>query len=54
MSTPQLKSGRQSPARHMFESKKMILGWAIPSPDGRHLALWQSSGSSNVWMIENF
>jgi hypothetical protein len=32
----------------------MEVGWAIPSPDGNYLALWQASGDSNVWMIENF
>ena len=30
------------------------LGWAIPSPDGKHLALWRAQGDSNVWMLENF
>jgi len=32
----------------------MVVGWAIPSPDGRYLALHLASGDSNVWMIENF
>jgi Tol biopolymer transport system component/DNA-binding winged helix-turn-helix (wHTH) protein len=40
--------------RPMLEEKKMTMGWAIPSPDGKHLALWKASGSSNVWMLENF
>jgi Tol biopolymer transport system component len=40
--------------RTMLEEKKMNLGWAIPSPDGKHLALWKATGSSNVWMLENF
>jgi hypothetical protein len=40
--------------RPMLEEKKMTLGWAIPSRDGKHLALWKASGSSNVWMLENF
>lgn len=40
--------------RPMLEEKTMTLGWAIPSPDGRHLALWKANGSSNVWMLENF
>ncbi len=40
--------------RPMLEEKQMTLGWAIPSPDGKHLALWKASGSSNVWMLENF
>jgi Tol biopolymer transport system component/DNA-binding winged helix-turn-helix (wHTH) protein len=30
------------------------LGWAIPSPDGKHLAIWKALGDSNVWMLENF
>ena len=28
--------------------------WAIPSPDGRHLAINGSLLSSNLWMVENF
>ena len=28
--------------------------WAIPSPDGRHLAVFSDSISSDVWMAENF
>ena len=28
--------------------------WAIPSPDGRHLALSRASMVSNGWMIEGF
>jgi Tol biopolymer transport system component/DNA-binding winged helix-turn-helix (wHTH) protein len=30
------------------------LGWAIPSPDGKHLAIWKAHGDSNVWMLENY
>jgi len=44
----------QGRARPVWEQTKMEVGWAIPSPDGRSLALWQASGDSNVWMIENF
>jgi WD40-like Beta Propeller Repeat len=40
--------------RTMLEDRKMRIGWAIQSPDGRHLALWEASGTSNVWMLENF
>jgi hypothetical protein len=29
-----------------------MLGWAIPAPDGKHLALWKARGTSNVWMLE--
>jgi Tol biopolymer transport system component/DNA-binding winged helix-turn-helix (wHTH) protein len=38
----------------VLEEKNLRLGWAIPSPDGKRLALWESSGSANVWMVENF
>jgi hypothetical protein len=28
--------------------------WAVPSPDGRHLAIYTWTVSSNMWMMENF
>lgn len=31
---------------------KPYMGWAIPSRDGKHLALWESTGNSNVWMLD--
>jgi Tol biopolymer transport system component/DNA-binding winged helix-turn-helix (wHTH) protein len=40
--------------RPMLEEKNMVIGWAIPSPDGRRLAILKASGTSNVWMIEGF
>ncbi len=33
---------------------KPFVGWAIPSRDGKHLAMWLSTGGSNAWMIEGF
>jgi hypothetical protein len=30
------------------------LAWAIPSPDGHHLAIVKDSNSSNVWLLEHF
>jgi hypothetical protein len=30
------------------------IGCAVPSPDGRHLALLEWNTTSNAWMIENF
>jgi DNA-binding winged helix-turn-helix (wHTH) protein/Tol biopolymer transport system component len=30
------------------------IGAAIPSPDGRFLAIWERTGTSNVWLVENF
>jgi Tol biopolymer transport system component/DNA-binding winged helix-turn-helix (wHTH) protein len=44
----------QGRARPVWEQTKMYVGWAIPSPDGRQIALLQASGNSNVWMVENF
>jgi len=44
----------QGRVRPMLQENKMIVGWAIPSADGRHLALWEASGNSNVWMLEKF
>ena len=37
-----------------LEETEMQLGWAVPSPDGRHVALWKSEQSSNVWLLEGF
>src|SRR5579862_7821380 len=39
-------------AREVWRPKKISVGWAIPSPDGRHLALRVNSGSANAWMLE--
>jgi DNA-binding winged helix-turn-helix (wHTH) protein/Tol biopolymer transport system component len=44
----------QGRTRTMLEDAQMAIGWAIPSPDGKHLALWKANGGSNVWMLENF
>jgi dipeptidyl aminopeptidase/acylaminoacyl peptidase len=38
--------------RTALEDKKMKIGWAIQSPDGNRVALWEASGASNVWMLE--
>ena len=38
----------------VLEEKNLRLGWAIPSQDGKRLALWEASGSANIWMLENF
>lgn len=40
--------------RTTLKDDKMKIGWAIQSPDGKRLALWQASGTSNIWMLENF
>ena len=40
--------------RTIIDDQKMRVGWAIQSSDGKKLAIWQASGTSNVWMLENF
>jgi Tol biopolymer transport system component len=42
----------QGHAVAVWHPGKMRVGWAIPSRDGRRLALMVSSGSANVWMVE--
>jgi len=38
----------------VLEGSKPYIGWGIQSRDGRHLAVWQATGGSNVWMLEGF
>jgi len=46
---------REGKARTIWEGQKYgLLGWAIPSPDGRYVALNLYVGETNVWMVENF
>lgn len=49
-----LNVNMQGIVRPMLEEKSMRIGWAIPSPDGKRLALWKASGSANAWLVENF
>ncbi len=42
----------QGHAVPVWRPRKMSVGWAIPSRDGRYVALLVSSGSANVWMVE--
>jgi Tol biopolymer transport system component/DNA-binding winged helix-turn-helix (wHTH) protein len=38
----------------MLEKGNVSFYWAIPSPDGHHLALAAATHSSNVWLLQNF
>ncbi|HXZ78817.1 MAG TPA: winged helix-turn-helix domain-containing protein [Terriglobales bacterium] len=38
-------------ARELLEGQ---IEWAIPSPDGRYLAVNELVGTNNVWLLENF
>jgi DNA-binding winged helix-turn-helix (wHTH) protein/Tol biopolymer transport system component len=42
----------QGRTRTMLEDTQMTIGWAIPAPDGKHLAFWEARGTANVWMLE--
>jgi Tol biopolymer transport system component/DNA-binding winged helix-turn-helix (wHTH) protein len=44
----------QGRAKAVLVEKKPYMGWAIPSPDGKKLAFWESTGVSNVWMLKGF
>lgn len=39
-------------AKPVLEESKPYVGWAIPSQDGKHLAIWEATGGSNAWMLE--
>jgi Tol biopolymer transport system component len=42
----------QGHVRVFWHPKKKSVGWAIPSRDGKSLALYVDSTSANVWMME--
>jgi eukaryotic-like serine/threonine-protein kinase len=44
----------QGRAKAALVEKKPYMGWAIPSPDGKKLAFWESTGVSNAWMLKGF
>jgi hypothetical protein len=42
----------QGRVRPVWRPKKNSVGWAIPSRDGRYLALHVGSNTANAWMVE--
>ncbi|HEY6128205.1 MAG TPA: winged helix-turn-helix domain-containing protein [Candidatus Acidoferrum sp.] len=44
----------QGNLKPILQDNKPYMGWAIPSRDGKHLAMWQSTGGSNAWMLDGF
>jgi Tol biopolymer transport system component/DNA-binding winged helix-turn-helix (wHTH) protein len=44
----------QGHVKPVVREGSQYVGWAIPSQDGKRLAIWEASGASNVWMLENF
>ena len=41
-------------AKPFLQESEKDLGWAIPSPDGRRLAIWEANANSNAWLLEGF
>ena len=41
-------------AKTVLEEKTPHVGWAIPSRDGKRLAILEAAGGSNVWLLEGF
>ena len=44
----------QGNAHPLWEQRGSLVTWAIPSRDGRHLALSGWTKNTNFWMLENF
>ena len=49
-----LNVGFDGKVRTMLSYQNGDLEWAIPSPDGHHLAIVRDNNSSNVFLLENF
>jgi hypothetical protein len=49
-----LKVDLHGKAIPMLQDAQQEMGWAIPSPDGQRIAIWQASGSANVWSLQGF
>jgi Tol biopolymer transport system component len=41
-------------AQAIWQQPQPLNTWGIPSPDGRHIAMFGTSSEANVWMIDNF
>ncbi|MBI2679956.1 MAG: PD40 domain-containing protein, partial [Candidatus Solibacter usitatus] len=41
-------------ARVLWQLKGSPYGWAVPSPDGRYLAITGTTQTSDAWLLENF
>jgi Tol biopolymer transport system component/DNA-binding winged helix-turn-helix (wHTH) protein len=52
--TALLKVGLDGKVSVLLHSADLAVGCAVPSPDGRFLAIAQMTGNQNVWQLENF
>jgi serine/threonine protein kinase len=48
------QSGSIAPWNRPFGEGEQSAPWAVPSPDGHHLAIYDWKLSANMWMMENF
>ena len=48
------QSGSIAPWNRQFSGVRHSAPFAVPSPDGRHLAIYSWSFNANMWMLENF
>jgi len=49
-----LRIGLSGSVEPLWRHYQMTSLWAIPSPDGHHLALQAETSQANAWVIENF
>jgi serine/threonine protein kinase len=52
--TAMLRIDLEGNAQPIWQQPTPSDSWGVPSPDGRHLAMYGTSWDSNVWMIDNF
>ena len=51
--TTLLDVGLDGSASVLLSGSNPRIGAAIPSPDGRLLAIWETTGTSNVWLVDD-
>jgi len=44
----------QGNARELFKCESARTCFGVPSPDGKHLGIYQSRTTGNIWILENF
>jgi Tol biopolymer transport system component len=44
----------QGNVKPLLEDTENLIGWAVPSPDGSHIAFYKQSMSSDVWLLSDF
>jgi Tol biopolymer transport system component/DNA-binding winged helix-turn-helix (wHTH) protein len=38
----------------MLQETQKTIGWAIPSPNGKRIAFWESGDTANAWLLKGF